>query len=366
MATYYVTTSGSDSNNGLTEGTAFATPGYAAGQATTSGDIVYVKEGTYTLTSTSANVSGGTLSISQSVRFEGYKTTIGDTAARPVIHAGTQVVTNVIYFDNPLFNRRQTAAISIEVDGNGNATNGFYQRVNYNSVVYDCIARNCTNGFYGGQQNGFNYGCAAYDCTGYGFHGGSPIYCLAEGCLYGFGGPSASNTILEVFGCIAANCTGTGFNLNNALGSAIYKCIAYGNGGEGFFVNYDVCQHHQCISVNNSGYGYRIYGGSGADAFMTDCADYNNANGRLNNTLSAQTDFRPINLTGDPFTSASTGDFTLNNNAGAGAELRQIQLSGLAGVNSVFDVGAIDAVVTPGGGGSTHPLAASTFHPLAH
>ena len=356
MTTYYVTTSGSDSNNGLSEANAFATPGYAAGQATTAGDIVYVKEGTYTLTSTSANVSGGTLSIAQSVRFEGYKTTIGDTAARPVINAGTQVVTNVIYFNNPSYNRRQTAAISIEVNGNNNATNGFFQRVNYNSVVYDCIARNCTNGFVAGKQNGFNYGCAAYSCTGYGFNGGSPAYCLADGCLYGYGDVNANNTNKEIFCCIAANCTGTGFMLQNSLGATVYKSVAYNNGGDGFFVNYDVSQHHQCIAVNNGGYGFKIYGTTGADAFMTDCADYNNTSGRLNNTLSG-VDFRPINLTTDPFTSASTGDFTLNNNAGGGAELRQIQLSGLAGVNSVFDVGAIDAVIAT-------QLVSPKLHPL--
>ena len=46
-ATYYVTTAGNDSNDGLTEATAWKTIKYAASQARTPGDIVYIKAGIY-------------------------------------------------------------------------------------------------------------------------------------------------------------------------------------------------------------------------------------------------------------------------------------------------------------------------------
>jgi hypothetical protein len=136
------------------------------------------------------------------------------------------------------------------------------------------------------------------------------------------------------------------------------KCVAYNNGASGFNANFDIGQVVQCIASENSGYGYRLAssGGSVGCPLLIDSADYSNTLGR---SISSGTtrEVRAINLSADPFTSASTGDFTLNNDAGGGAELRQIQLSGLAGVNSVFDIGAIDAVVSAGSGGAVlHPL----------
>ena len=59
MTTYYVTTSGSDSNAGTSEGAAFATIGKAGSVALTSGDRIYVKSGTYVLASDTPDVAGG-------------------------------------------------------------------------------------------------------------------------------------------------------------------------------------------------------------------------------------------------------------------------------------------------------------------
>ena len=356
MTTYYVTTSGSDSNNGLTEGTAFATPGYAAGQATTAGDIVYVKEGTYTLTSTSQNVSGGTLLIARAVKFLGYKTTAGDFAARPIINAGSQVVTNVIQFSSPNYNNQGTAVRCIEIDGNNNATNGFSVGANYICLVENCIARNCANGFYGGGYAQSLNNCSAIDCTASGFVNSYSVYCHADSCLIGFSG-----TTRYLFGCIASNSTNEGFSVGNTYPFLWNRCVAVNNGSDGFKNGYAIGQLNQCIASGNGGYGFRV-GANGS--LMTDCADYSNASGR-DIITSNPLDFRPISLSGDPFTSASAGDFTLNNIAGAGAELRQIQLSGLAGVNGVFDVGAIDAVVTSGGSTSQPQEAGTQVLPFA-
>lgn len=358
MATYYVTTSGSDSNNGLTEGTAFATPGYAAGQATTSGDKVYIKEGTYNLTTATQNVSGGTLSVQTGVQFEGYKTTTGDRAARPVISTnGVAVSGAIITLTNPGFNKLGSYVISVEVDGQSTAVTGFNNSAPYIGLFFNCLARNCGDGFVG-DSTGATYNCEAHDCTTSGFKLGNLVYCWADSCQVGF-----SSTIRNMDSCIASNSTSHGFSV-----SIFYftwkKCVAINNGGDGFLNGYDIGYASEMISVGNAGYGYSL-GGVNGTPVMFDCADYNNTSGRTINTNTSR-DFRPINLTGDPFVDSASNDYRLNDIAGAGAELRQIQLSGLAGVNSVFDVGAIDAVVTPGGGGSTHPLAASTFHPLAH
>lgn len=351
MATYYVTTTGSDSNNGLTEATAFATPGYAAGQATTAGDKIYIKEGAYNLTTATQNVSGGTLYVASQVQVEGYKTTIGDRAARPVISGnGVTVSGSVISFNTPHYNRLGAYAISIEIDGQNTVSQGFNNSANYIALVFDCVARNCEHGFVGGGSSGITYNCEAHDCTISGFLSGSLVYCWADSCQIGF-----STGVRNMDSCIASNSTSHGVSVGNTYLFTWKKCVAINNGGDGFHNNYDIGYASEMISVGNAGYGYRMGGGNGTTA-MFDCADYNNTSGRTSNSNTSR-DFRPINLTGDPFVDSANNDYRLNDIAGAGAELRQIQLSGLAGVNSVFDVGAIDAVVTPSGGGATvHPL----------
>jgi hypothetical protein len=349
MTTYYVTTSGSDSNNGLTEGTAFATPGYAASQATTAGDIVYVKEGTYTLTTTTVNASGGPVSIAARTQMEGYKTTIGDQAARPIINAGSQAVANMVTFAYWNYNITLGPAVrSIEVDGNSVATTGIYAATPGAALVDNCIAKNLGNGVFGG----YITGCSSENCTNGILLARDVSYSFAKSCATGF----YRNESL--FRCIAYNGTGIGISFLSDGERRAHQCVAYNNSSHGFYNGYDRCNLVGCVSVNNGGYGYAV-GTSSSDAILIDCADYNNTSGRTI-TSNPTRDIRPINLTGDPFTNPSGDDFSLNNIAGAGADLRQVQLSGLAGVNSVFDVGAIDAVVTAGGGGATvHPLYAN-------
>ena len=89
MTAYYVSNSGSDSNNGLTEGTAFASPGHAASVATTAGDVIYIKaDGIYNFTTSTTNASGGFISLSGSVGIEGYGTTVGDNVIATIANNG--------------------------------------------------------------------------------------------------------------------------------------------------------------------------------------------------------------------------------------------------------------------------------------
>lgn len=356
MATYYVTTSGSDSNNGLTEGTAFATPGYAAGQATT-GDIVYIKSGTYTLSNTTENTSGGPVGIKRSVILEGYDATAGDQAAKPIINAGTQAVTSVVRFVTPNYNTDGTLCRCIEVDGNNVASAGINASAAYCGTVFNCIVRNCVDhGIQGSMSAGMTINCSVYN-SNKNFSGGACYLCFSDGGSYGFYGsiPNANR-------CIAINATADGFRLLNFT-HTISACVAYNNAGRGISGTYDINLTASCLSVNND-YGF-AFGNAAADPCLVDCADYNNTSGRSAQSNTSR-DFRPITLTADPFVSASTGDFRINDVAGGGAELRQIQLSGLAGVNGVFDVGAIDAVVTAGGGGggSSTPTAGTQVYPF--
>lgn len=364
MTIYYVTTSGSDSNNGLTEGTAFATPGYAAGQARTTGDIVYVKEGTYNLTTTTANVSGGVLSIARAVRFEGYKTTIQDRAANPVISfSGMSLssILNGVVLENGAFDFLSSVIVNITIDGTNNSSYVYGINVgsNYNAGAYYCKAINCKFGFAGTGNNGGVTACEATGCDN-GFYNVRCLSCFADSCSIGFYGDQGggANGSMDFIGCVSSNNTSHGFYARNQEHVAD-SCTAYANGGHGFLGHFDNQHVTRSLSVGNAQAGFALVAGAnnGAEKLWY-CADYNNTSGRLK-TGNTNHDFNPIVLTADPFVSASTGDFRINNVTGGGAKLRQIQLNELVGVNGVFDIGAIDAVILK----DQNPR--TSFHPLA-
>ena len=75
---FYVTTAGSNSNNGLTEGTAFLTLTYALSQVSTNNWIIHVKAGTYSGESISSAANGYQGTITTGGIIQGYKTTPGD------------------------------------------------------------------------------------------------------------------------------------------------------------------------------------------------------------------------------------------------------------------------------------------------
>ena len=343
MTSYYVTTSGSDANTGTSEGNAWATPGYAASQLTT-GDIVYVKEGTYTLTTTTQNVSGGPVLLPAATIMEGYKTTAGDRLAIPVINAGSVAPAVMFQLAASGSNAIRNACYNIKLDGNGQSiTTGFDISASYNSYCQECIADDVTTGFLGATRNGLCYSCSALNCTT-GFNKPGAINCFAKSCTNGFIEQSFNDCIC----CIASTCV-RGFDCGGQYNKILTNCVAWNCSGDGFFGQWATMNFAKgCISVSNGGYGFKFGTGVG-NTILFDCADYNNTLGRTVSTSTPNLEVRPVNLTGDPFVDPANDDFRLNDIAGAGLACQQIQATPLAGVRTVTDIGAIDKIV-PGGG----------------
>lgn len=171
--------------------------------------------------------------------------------------------------------------------------------------------------------------------------------CTSHG-IYQSGGESF------LFGCYIHANTGDGIRLIGSTGASLhsYGSVLYANGGNGVYddsssTSRDVIlvnsvlygntsngvevglssSWQSIVSVNsiyygNGGYGMDFPSVSTGNSPLNVVIQYNNAFG--SNTSGARNSGAPagvsdVTLTGDPCTSASTGDFSLNSTAGAGA-----------------------------------------------
>lgn len=278
-----------DRSTGLTTGTgatlniggALASPGQAAQIATTNGNKIWINQGTYNV-STSTAGSGGPVSTgtNSQIVIEGYDVTRGDrTANRPILKwtASSPGATSylVVLATNP-----SVIVSNIEMDGN-NVTNVSGASFSNRGLFIDCIAKNCSTtsqaGFYGGgaSSNRGPIRCYATNCTK-GFSYGSPVQCIAYNCGTGF------SDIYRATYCIAYANTGDGFNNSSGvLGAQLINCTSTGNTGDGFDTSAsNSAGFLNCVSTNNTGYGFNLH----ATNFMRNCATFNNTSGATNGT----------------------------------------------------------------------------------
>lgn len=322
MATYYVTTSGSDSNAGTSEGAAFASPGKATGVAV-NGDIIYVKKevSPYTLTTSTNNVSGGRCTLAQGVKMEGYQTTPGDQAARPVINAGS--ITGITMVTLPAsFNVRPSSLINIEVDGNSGAANkGVVSSANYVSNISNCVARNCPgDGFSGGATSGSPIiidRCSAFNCAN-----GFAYFFAATRCVAQGGTGKGFLSVQSCQFCRASGNTGIGFDFAAFLGYVANNCVSHGNGSHGYSATYDIGSILNSISTNNGGWGLS-HSSSNNGLTLVNFATRSNTSGAIQNAVVNAVN--SIALSADPYINAASNDFALNNISGGGASLRALQ-----------------------------------------
>lgn len=359
-----------DRSTGLSVGTgatvriggALATPGMASFVKTTAGMEVWIKAGTYTLTSSTASVSGGPISdttggvsLTDLSVWRGYNTVRGDLTTRPVISAGS--ITGITMM---AASASRTAFMNIELDANNGASNigvdmgGLnngvaYMKVsnakgisyNNGSFHFMCEAVNCqgTNSFFSGNVTAAFISCVARDTSttthnGFFASGGSGatyIQCVASGLTgtSAVGFVSSTSGYPTLSGCVAYNIGHDGFNISPTVGGLIENCIAYSCGRYGF------------TSSNGSEFFY----------FLQNCAGGNNTTANIDpSSFTASVTFSFVALTGNPFTNAGSNDFSLNNTAGAGAALRGTGFPSLPGGTTVAfpDIGVAQHKDTAG------------------
>jgi hypothetical protein len=154
------------------------------------------------------------------------------------------------------------------------------------------------------------YGCWIKGNTSHGYNLSQGGYLFAYGSVFGTNGgcgvndsASLAQHVLSLVNCVLYDNTSDGVKLNqgaNTQGMVSINCIYYDNGGYG--INAPSVEAAQCpwdpeIQKNNAFY-------------------LNTSGARNSGSPAAASD---VTLTGNPFTNAASGDFSLNSTAGAGA-----------------------------------------------
>ena len=331
-------------------GGALLSPAIAAANKV-AGNTVWIKSGTYSITTASTNVAGGCVSDAVGgavVGWEGYGSTRGDLGTAPVLQAGNAISTFTI-FTITGGSAAGTITRNITVDGaNLTGSQGF--NLARRGTHYQLTAKNCKNIGINTAASNILVKCVATNITG---------------------GAEAILTSQAYF-CEAYSNTVTGF-ATNITGSVYWCCLSYGNSGgtsDGFLLGQEhVCVG--CVAYNNGRDGFRwgstessiaincIAEGTnaasttgfnatsaaiGAAVTRITCAAYNNATNVSANITGPSVG----NVTGTStfFVNANSNNFALNSISTGGGLLRALGIPGTfpAGTSvGYIDIGALQS-----------------------
>lgn len=331
-------------------GGAMASPGRAF-QFLVANNIVYIKSGTYTMTTTSSNVANGVLNKASATFIEGYETTRGDLGTPPLFQTDGVITTFT------MANLSACVIVNVNIDCNSRVTTR--GMILSNGFAYKCKVSNATNEGYQVGVGGFVIFCEATGCSlnpaiRLTAAGAEAHYCYAhDNTQSGF---SLATGTLAV-NCIADTCAGItsdGFIINGP--GAVINCVAYNNGREGIRIASNGVCVVNCIAEGNGTVGIR--NSSNTNGFyLLNNAGFNNTTSDVDmgtGKFKLNANF----LTGSAsfFTNAAAGDFSLNNNAGGGALARNAGIPGAFpnGTTIGFeDIGAVQHEDSGGGGGGS-------------
>lgn len=310
------------------QGGALASVGLPAGIGVADNEIC-IQSGAYNITSASTNVSGGCVSQGTAMGLYGYGSVRGDLGTPPVLTASGISTATIISTTNS----DSANCVNITVDGASlTSIRGF----TIGAFCYKCWAKNCTNSGFATQGTGPTVFCRASGCTtaGAGFNstttGHRFIACHAAGnSVQGFLATGGGNACMFCVSSSNSGASSYGFNTGGTIGILFANCVAYANGASGFrYTGGGGITFLNCIAESNGAWGWN---GSATVSFgLANCAAYNNTSGSGftdsvgSNSRANMAEFNAAVITGSGsfFTNAASGDFSLNNTAGAGALLR--------------------------------------------
>lgn len=323
MADYYVSASAGGGGAG-TEGDPFTIVEAFAKSDYANEDIIWIKDGAYTITAT-LNTSD------DHIAFIGYKTSTGDLYETWGDHADKPTITsNSVSGYLVASGGKEILFANLVLDGNSEATDVLVG--GGREGAYNCVAK-------GGTSDGFFnlknvVACIADSNTATGFNTIETCYaCIAKGNSYGYSGKGSS------FMSVAYNNGDDGW----VSCEMAVNCVATGNTGDGFGLNSSnwAAFGINCIAEDNGAYGY--LGSTDRPTMLINCNSWNNTSGRSSEIT---VDSNPN--TSDPaLTDPSSDDYSLGNTNldGKGAYIGNLDESG------TLDTGAIQKDKGAGSGG---------------
>lgn len=315
---------------------------------------IFIKAGTYTITSASNNVSAGCFSKTTTLYIEGYQTIRGDLGTPPLLQADGVITTFSI-----LQLSGTTGTIkNINVNGNNRTSSRGFLLGN-TAIVYKCKASNCTNGgFFSSGGQAYLIQCVATGCSATpAINGVNCFACIAYNNT--FTGFSTANTINFFSRCISYNNSGAtsdGFAYSGTTGQYL-NCVTYNNGRHGFSLNGSNISCINCIAEDNTDTGFLNTGGTRQNQQYINCAVYSNGTDFSIGTSPFNINQGSITGSGSFFTNAAAGDFSLNSTSGRGAALKAVGIPGIFPeglTTSYLDIGAAQHQDSGGGSGGEH------------
>ncbi len=311
------------------------------------GNTVYLKGGVYAVSAAFTITQG---SQAASTTLVGYTTTrtLTNTDTKPQIQlaAGHNNITVCSL-------SQQTTIRNVEIDNTGASTGN----IGISAGGLYCVIENC-------KVSGFKTGISSLTSTTANIVGTEVVVAnensaigitlfpgLVDGC-YIHGGTSTGTNGIVCKGATIANTVVAGMTSSNTIGISlaaqgcmVNDCVVYNIGVTGISSNQQGCSIINTILSTCTTTG--ILMSATTDSIrVINCAGYANGTNTSGLTTLSSQGFLAISV--DPFVSASTANFTLNNTVGGGASLRAAgfpaSLPGVTGT-SYHDVGAFQSTV---------------------
>lgn len=332
-ATNITTGAGATGTGG--QGGALASPGQS-GVALLNAHAIFIKTGTYSVTSASTSVAAGCFTTTRTgVLMQGYGSVRGDFGTPPLIQASGISTFTLITFAGSGY-----LVENLTLDGASLTSSAGFLSSQANALLYKVTAKNCTN--TGISMNTSNSNAVLCVCTGCAtvsaFAIGSGYGCEAfSNTITGFGTIASAQNVLDR--CLSYNNSGASSDGFNVSSGRVTNCSSYGNGRDGYRAA-AACTFENCIAETNTGIGFNA---NAQATRLINCAVFNNTGGAVSQ-VGGVTDMNGGLITGSAsfFVNPGSGNLALNNTSGGGASARAAGIPGtfLAGTTTGFlDIG---------------------------
>jgi hypothetical protein len=321
------------------------------------GNTIHVRAGTYTAAATKTLSAGGSSGLP--ITWQGYTTTRGDNGLATI-----QITSTTITAFNVTGTLNRIRNFSVDCN-NQNASRGVTMGGTQGELENVHVSGGC-------KTHGISLAAAGLKVRNLSVTGADALpVSITSGQTLAIGlwsyansasGFTITNAALACFSCgsvLNTGATSDGVQANGtSTASNVWwvNSVAHGNGRDGIRATTasgaDGLVVYNSILTGNTGYGVNseTTDWSGTSIMSNYNAFHGNLTAARNQFPAGANDFT---LTGNPFTNAGGGDFTLNSTVGAGASLRGAGWPGALayGGTGYRDVGPLQSQCSGGGGG---------------